>query len=160
MVKLGQEGFDFILKDKQGKEIQLAKIKADYIVVYFYPKDSTPGCTLEANTFNELLPEFKKLKTEVIGISGGDEKSKEKFSKKYGLKLTLLSDPEFFISRQYYVYGEKKFLGKTFMGIKRTTFILDKNKKFIKIYENVKPDNHAKEVLTFLTELKRPKRRF
>jgi len=153
---LNKKSPTFKLKDKDGTIHELSKIKSDYTIVYFYPKDNTPGCTLEAKEFSKLLPEFKKLKTEIIGISGGDEKSKSKFCEKNRLSIILLSDPDFKVSTTFGVYGKKKFMGKEYFGISRTTFILDKNKKIIKIFENVKPIGHAKEVLEFIKSLKKP----
>ena len=153
VLKEGNKSFDFALKDKDGKLHKLLDIKSNYVVVYFYPKDSTPGCTIEANEFTELINDFKKLNAEIIGISGGDERSKIKFCDKHNLKIILLSDPNFEISKKYGVYGGKSFLGKKFLGINRTTFVLDKNKKIIRVYENVKAQGHAEEVLGFVDNL-------
>lgn len=145
---------NFKLKDKNGKDYSLDSFTSDYIVLYFYPKDSTPGCTTEAIEFTKNLEEFKKLNTTIIGISGGDEKTKQKFCEKNNLKILLLSDSDFSISKKYGVYGEKSFMGRKFMGIKRTTFLLDKNKNIIKVYENVKPLGHSEEILDFLENQK------
>jgi len=155
MLKSEDDAIDFSLKDRTGTQYSFKDFRNKNLVLYFYPKDDTPGCTIEANSFNQHLSAFKKLNTEVIGISGGDEQSKEKFCKKYGLKLLLLSDPDFGISRTYGVYGEKSFLGRKFMGIRRTTFILNKNRKILKVYEAVKPEAHAQEVLEFLKAFKK-----
>ena len=141
---------EFLLKDKNSKAVNLKEISSKFTIVYFYPKDDTLGCTIEAKQFSNLIHEFKKLNVKIIGISGGDEKSKKSFCDKYGLKITLVSDPDFSISKKYRVYGKKNFMGKEFFGIKRTTFVLDKDKKIIKIYENVSPEGHAQEVLNFL----------
>ena len=149
-LKEGEKAPDFSLKDKDSNLIKLSLIKAEYIVIYFYPKDNTSGCTTEGKEFTQDLEKFKKLNAEVIGISGGDEESKKKFCEKHNLKVRLLSDPDFKISDKYSAYGEKIFLGRKFMGIKRTTFILDKNKKIIKIYEDVKANGHSQEVLEFI----------
>lgn len=143
---------DFSLKDKDGNIYQPYNIKSNYIVLYFYPKDLTPGCTLEAKMFNKNLNEFKKLKTQIIGISGGNEKTKTEFCNKNNLKLLLLSDTDFSVSKKYKVYKERSFMGRKFLGIVRTTFILDKNHNIIKIYNNVDPINHVKEVLKFIKE--------
>ncbi|MGV8142342.1 MAG: thioredoxin-dependent thiol peroxidase [Candidatus Pacearchaeota archaeon] len=144
---------NFSLKDKNNKEHSLSSIKSKYKVIFFYPKDNTPGCTIESKELSDALPEFKKLNIEVIGISGGDNKSKEKFCTKYGLNLLLLSDTDFAVSKAYKVYGEKSFMGRKYLGIFRTTFILDKNNKIIKTFEKVSPLGHAKEVLDFVREL-------
>ena len=151
VLKVGDKAPEFRLKDKDGKVHQLETNK--YTVVYFYPKDDTPGCTIEAKEFTKDLKEFEKLGIEVIGISGGDEKSKTKFCNKYHLKITLLSDTDFSVSTKYGVYGEKSFMGKKYLGISRTTFVLDKNNKIIKIFGNVKPEGHSKEILEFIQSL-------
>lgn len=145
---------DFSLKDKNDKLHSLSKINSKYKVIYFYPKDSTPGCTIESKELSDALPEFQKLNTQVIGISGGDNKSKEKFCTKYDLKLLLLSDTDFSVSKLYKVYGEKSFMGRKYLGINRTTFVTDKNNKILKIFEKVSPLGHAKEVLNFVREIK------
>ena len=154
MAILKYEDTEFSLNDKDGRTISLKDFNSDYIVVYFYPKDNTPGCTIESKKFNDALDQFSKLNTIIIGISGGDEKSKTKFCDKHDLKLTLLSDPNFKVSESYGVYGEKSFMGKKYMGISRQTFVLNKNHKIIKIFEKVKPIIHTKEVLEFIRSLK------
>ncbi len=151
MIKEGDAAPGFTLMDKDNEEHALDKVSSRFIILYFYPKDNTPGCTLEAKGFEELLPEFEKLDAKVIGISGGDEQSKEKFCKKQGLKsLLLLADKDFEVSKAYGVYGEKKFMGRTFEGISRTTFILGRDHKVLKAYNKVKPIPHPKEVLEFI----------
>ena len=147
MLRVGNTATDFALNDKDGKMYKLKDIKSKYTVVYFYPKDNTPGCTIEAVEFSKDLNKFEALNVKIIGISGGNEKSKTKFIEKYKLKALLLSDPDFSVCKQYGVYGEKSFLGKKFVGIKRMSFLLDKNKKILKIYEKVKPAEHSKELL-------------
>lgn len=153
--KLNSKALSFSLKDKDNKTISLNDIRSDHIILYFYPKDNTAGCTIEANEFNRMLPDFHKLNTEIIGISGGDSKTKQKFCSKNNLDLILLSDSDFKVSRKYGVYGEKRFLGKTYLGIKRTTFILDKDRKIIMMYENVSPLGHGKHVLEYIKSLKK-----
>lgn len=152
-MNVGDIAPDFILKDRLNQEHQLSKIKK-IKVLYFYPKDNTPGCTIESKGFSLMLDEFENLNATVIGVSGGDNKSKEKFCTSHNLKHVLLSDIDFLVSKEYGVYGEKSFMGKKYMGISRITFILDKNNKILKIYENVKPIGHAKEVLNFIKSLK------
>ena len=149
-LKVGEKAPDFFLKDKDGKIYSLKDIKSDYVIVYFYPRDNTPGCTIEAKNFTTDLSEFKKLKTAIIGISGGDEKSKTKFCKDHNLKITLLSDPDFSVCKKYNSYGKKSFMGREFMGIFRNTFVLDKNKKIMKIYEKVDPKIHSEELINFI----------
>src|SRR5690606_5335196 len=150
-LKLNSKAPNFILKDKDSKSHQLRKIKSLYYVIYFYPKDNTSGCTLEAKGFSRDLLKFKRKKIEVIGISGGDEKTKTNFCKKHRLKVKLLSDPTFAVSKKYGCYGKKIFMGRIYYGIFRKTFILDKNQKIIKIYDSVTPESHSKEVLNFIS---------
>ena len=134
---------DYSLKDSIGK----------YVVIYFYPKDDTPGCTIETNDFNKLLPKFKKLNCEVLGVSKDSLKSHEKFREKYKLKFTSLADEEIKVLKKYKVWGKKKFMGREFMGIIRTTFLIDKKGKIIKVWDNVKVKDHAKEVLETLQNI-------
>jgi len=149
-LKEGETAPTFSLKDKDGVVHSLNDVKSNFTVVYFYPKDNTPGCTIEAKRFNDDKSKYDQLDTTVIGISGGDEKTKTKFCTKYDLKLILLSDTDAKVGEGFGVYGEKKFLGKKYMGYGRVTFVLDKNKKIIKVYEKVKPLSHSKEILEFL----------
>ncbi len=130
----------YSLKDSLGK----------YVVIYFYPKDDTPGCTIETNDFNKLLHKFKKLNCDVFGISKDSLKSHDKFREKYKIKFDLLSDEELKILKKYKVWGKKKFMGREFMGILRTTFLIDPKGKIIKIWKNVKVNNHAKDVFNTL----------
>lgn len=153
VISEGTKAPDFSLKDRDGKTYALKDFDTDYLVVYFYPKDNTPGCTIEANMFTRYLESFTKVNTTIIGISGGDEKSKAKFCEKYGLKILLLSDTDFSVSESYGVYGEKSFMGKTYMGISRVTFVLGKDRKVIRVFENVKPVTHAQEVLSLIKGL-------
>ena len=124
-----------------------------FVVLYFYPKDDTPGCTTETNDFNKLLAKFKKLDCEVYGISKDNLKSHDKFKDKYKIKFDLLADEELKVLKKYKVWGKKKFMGREFMGINRTTFLIDKKGKILKIWENVKVKDHAKEVLETLKEI-------
>ena len=152
MLKEGEQAPDFSLRDKDGEIHSLNEVNSDYVIVYFYPKDNTPGCTIEAKDFSRDKKEFDKLNTTVIGISGGDEKSKTKFCEKQNIKVLLLSDSDFSVSNNYGVYGEKSFMGRKYMGISRWTFVLNKNHKIIKIYDKVKPGIHSEEVLEFIKE--------
>ena len=131
---------DYSLKDSIGK----------YVVIYFYPKDDTPGCTIETIDFNKSLSKFKKLECDVFGISKDNLKSHEKFKNKYKINFDLLADEGLTVLKKYKVWGKKKFMGREFMGINRTTFLIDTKGKIIKIWENVKVKDHAKEVLTTL----------
>ena len=134
---------DFLLKNSLGK----------YVVLYFYPKNDTPGWTIETNDFNKLLPKFKKLECQIYGISKDNLKSHDKFRDKYKIKFDLLADEELTVLRKYKVWGKKKFMGREFMGIIRTTFLIDKKGKIIKIWDNVKVKDHAKEVLKTVINL-------
>lgn len=149
MIKEGDKAIDFSLKDKDGKKHSLKDFKSRFLVLYFYPKDNTPGCTIEAKMFSKDIEKYKKASADIIGISGGDDKSKKKFCERNNLKIPLLSDTDFIIPKKYGVYGEKNFMGKKYMGINRTTFII-RNNKIIKIFEKVNPKNHSDEVLGFL----------
>jgi thioredoxin-dependent peroxiredoxin len=150
-MKENAKALDFKLKDKEGKTYSLKDFKEERIVLYFYPKDNTPGCTIEANEFNHDLPLYKKANAVVIGVSGGDEKTKTKFCEKNKLQMLLLSDTDFKVSKAYGTYGEKSFMGRKYLGIGRTTFIIKKG-KVIKIFEKVNPFGHSKQVLDYLKE--------
>lgn len=152
MIKeVGKKAPAFKLKDKDAQLHSLNDLTEDNVVIFFYPKDSTPGCTIESKEFSDYDKKFSNISTKIIGISGGNEKSKEKFCSKHKLKALMLSDSNFNVATKYGVYGEKKFMGKTYMGINRVTFVLDSNKKIIKVYEKVKPLGHAKEVYEFVS---------
>ena len=134
-----------------GETFELKKIKNKFLVLYFYPKDDTPGCTLETKDFNSLLSNFKKLKCEVYGISKDSLESHKKFKEKYKVKFELLSDEDKKIIKLYKTWGKKKFMGKEFMGQIRSTFLI-KNNKILNEWRNVRVKDHAKEVLNFLKE--------
>lgn len=143
----------FALPDKDGKVRALTDISSPWVVLYFYPRDNTPGCTLEAVEFSGTLDAFRKAGAEVIGISGGDMKSKQKFCSKHKLSVRLLSDADHTVAKAYGVYGEKQFMGKKVMGIKRSTFILDKQRKIVRQFRNVKAEGHAEAVLAEIRAL-------
>ena len=144
---------NFTLPSTSGNEFSLKDNISDYLVLYFYPKDDTPGCTIETNDFNKLLPKFKKLNCEILGISKDDIKSHDKFRAKYKIKFNLLSDQEIKLQKKLKVWGKKKFMGREFMGTIRSTFLIDNNGKILKIWNNVKVKDHAKEVLETLKSL-------
>jgi peroxiredoxin Q/BCP len=144
---------NFILPSTNQNNYSLKDSLGKYVILYFYPKDDTPGCTIEANDFNKLLSKFKKLECEVYGISKDNLKSHKKFRNKYKIKFDLLSDQELKVLKKYKVWGKKKFMGREFMGVLRTTFLIDKKGKIIKIWNNVKVKDHAKEVLETLKNL-------
>ena len=140
---------NFKLTSTTNKIVELKKIKSKYIVLYFYPKDDTPGCTLETKDFNLLLIKFKKLGCSIFGISKDDLISHLKFKKKYDVKFELLADVKKEAIKAYKVWGKKKFMGMEFTGIIRSTFLI-KDKKIIKDWKSVKVKGHAQEVLDFI----------
>jgi len=146
----GRTAPDFRLLDKDGSEHRLSRLPAAATVLFFYPKDDTPGCTLEAKEFSAAVKRFTAMNVAVFGISGGDPKSKEKFCRKHNLGITLLADHDFAVAAAYGVYGLKKFMGREYKGINRTTFIIGPDRRVLKVFEEVKPAGHAAEVLEFL----------
>ena len=146
---IGKKAPEFILNSTSGKTVKLSKIKSKYIVLFFYPKDDTPGCTLETKDFNSLLLKFKKAKCEVFGISKDSLNSHKKFKEKYKVKFELLSDEKKQSIKAYKTWGKKKFMGKDFMGQIRSTFLI-KNNKILNEWRNVRVKDHAKEVLDFV----------
>jgi len=153
MIKENTKAPIFKLPSTNKKNYSLIDSLGKYIVIYFYPKDDTPGCTIETNDFNKFLSKFKSLNCEVYGISKDNLKSHDKFRNKYKIKFNLLADEEIKVLKKYKVWGKKKFMGREFMGIIRTTFLIDKKGKIIKIWNNVKVKNHAKEVLETLKNI-------
>ena len=144
---------NFTLPSTNKKNFTLTESLGKYVVLYFYPKDDTPGCTIETNDFNKLYSKFKKLNCEVYGISKDNIKSHDKFREKYKIKFDLLSDEEIKVLKKYKVWGKKKFMGREFMGVIRSTFLIDKKGKTLKIWNNVKVKDHAKEVLDTLQSI-------
>ena len=140
---------NFKIPSTNSPKFQLNKVKSKYKVLYFYPKDNTPGCTIETKDFNSLLSQFKKLDCEVIGISKDNMDSHEKFRDKFKIKFDLVADVKKEAIKAYKVWGKKKFMGREFMGLIRSTFLL-KDDKIIKEWRSVKVKDHAKEVLKFL----------
>ena len=144
---------NFTLPSTNKKNFTLNKSLGKFVVLYFYPKDDTPGCTIETNDFNKLYSKFKKLDCEVYGVSKDSIKSHDKFREKYKIKFDLLSDEEIKVLKKYKVWGKKKFMGREFMGAIRSTFLIDKKGKTIKVWNNVKVKDHAKEVLKTLQSI-------
>ena len=142
----------FKLSGTKNTKFDLKKIRGK-LILYFYPKDDTPGCTLETKDFSKLYKKFKNIKCEVVGISKDNIKSHEKFSKKYKVPFNLLSDPELKSQKKYGVWGMKSFMGKKFLGTIRSTIFIDKG-KIRKIWSNVRVKNHAKEVFDFVSTYK------
>ena len=147
MLKEGSTAPAFKTKDANGETVSLKDLRGQKVVLYFYPKDDTPGCTKEACSFRDAFAEYKKRKIKVLGVSLDSEASHQKFIAKYKLPFTLLVDKDHEIADAYGVYGEKKFMGRTYMGVKRMTFLIDEKGKIKKVFEKVKPEQHAREVL-------------
>lgn len=147
MLKEGSAAPAFTTRDGEGRTVHLKDFRGQKVVLYFYPKDDTPGCTKEACSFRDAFADFKKRGINVLGISINNEASHKKFAQKYHLPFTLLTDTDHAIADAYESYGEKKFMGRTYLGIKRNTFLIDEKGKIKRIFEKVKPEEHAAEVL-------------
>ena len=150
MLNIGDRAPGFTLKDKNGNDVRLSDFIGKRIVLYFYPKDNTPGCTRQACAFAGLYGEFKKKNVEVIGISRDSSESHIKFAEKYDLPFVILSDPDLDVISAYGVWQEKKLYGKVSFGVVRTTFIIDENGIITKVMPKVKPDTNAAEILAAL----------
>ncbi len=150
MIQEGDRAPDFALKDANGKLWTLADFSGKTFVLYFYPKDNTPGCTKEACSFRDQYSEFKKRGIDVVGVSADSEKSHQTFAEKQHLPFVLLSDPEKKTIADYGAYGEKKLYGKTYMGILRCTFIIGGDGIVKKVFPKVSPAGHAEEILAAL----------
>jgi len=155
MLKINSKAPNFNLISTNGNSYSLKDSIGRYVVLYFYPKDDTPGCTIETNDFNKLLTKFKKLNCEVYGVSKDSMKSHNKFKEKYKIKFDLLSDDEIKIVKSYKVWAKKKFMGREFMGIVRSTFLIDPMGKIVKIWDNVKVKDHAQEVFDTLKNIQK-----
>ena len=153
MIKENTKAPLFNLPSTNNNNYSLKDSLGNYVIIYFYPKDDTPGCTLETNDFNRLLPKFKKLNCEILGVSKDNLKSHDKFKHKYKIKFDLLADEELKVIKKYKVWGKKKFMGREFMGIIRSTYLIDKKGKILKVWDNVKVKDHAKEVLKTLQNI-------
>lgn len=146
MVSVGKSAPAFSLDTDTGDKLSLKDLKGRPVVLYFYPKDDTPGCTVEACEFRDAFPRFKGTKAVILGISPDSVKSHQKFKEKFDLPFTLLADEGHEIAEKYGVWQKKSMYGRTYMGIARTTFVIDKNGKVAKVFERVKPKGHAEEV--------------
>ena len=144
---------NFKITSSNNNEFELKKNKNKFLVIYFYPKDNTPGCTNEAKDFSKLYRKFKKLNCEIVGISKDNIDSHKKFISKFKIPFQLLSDEKMIALKKYEAWGEKSMYGKKFMGIKRTTVLINPKGKIIKIWNNVKVKDHAAEVLNALKEI-------
>lgn len=150
MLQQGIKAPNFTLNNKDGNAVSLSDFLGKKIVLYFYPKDNTPGCSRQACAFAAAYADFRKDDIVVIGISKDSEASHRKFAEKYSLPFIILSDPELIAIKAYDVWQEKKLYGKSSMGIVRTTYIIDENGMIEKVMEKVKPDTNAAEILTYL----------
>ena len=153
-LKINNKAPNFKLSSTDGSFFELNKIKKKNIILYFYPKDDTPGCTLESKDFSKLNSLIKKNKAVVFGVSKDSIESHLKFKKKYKLKFDLLSDDKINVIKKYGVWGKKSFLGKSYMGIVRTTFLINSKGKIHKIWSNVRVKDHAKEVYEEIKNIK------
>ena len=151
MLEVGMKAPDFTLFDKDGKAVSLSDFSGKKVVLYFYPKDNTPGCTRQACAFAGAYKQFEAMGVEVIGISKDSVASHVKFAEKYNLPFVLLSDPELTAIQAYGVWQEKKLYGKVSMGVVRTTFIIDEKGIIEKVMPKVKPDTNAAEILEVLS---------
>jgi peroxiredoxin Q/BCP len=152
MLKEGTKAPDFTLDSEAGK-VELTDSKGHWVVVYFYPKDSTPGCTREAQAFTALSKKFEKVDAVVLGISKDSVKSHLSFTEKYKLKVTLLSDPDLAVHKAYGAYGEKVMYGKKVLGVIRSTFVVAPDGKVARAFKGVKVDGHAEKVLETIMDL-------
>ena len=153
MIKISDKAPEFTLQDEEGKEVKLSDMKGSWAVLYFYPKDNTPGCTTEALQFTEHIADFRKMNAEVVGISADSCESHQRFMVKHDLKVKLLSDPEHKVLEQYSAWGQKKMYGKVFMGIERSTVLIDPEGRIVHHWPKVKAAGHAAQVKDKLAEL-------
>lgn len=150
MLEVGMRAPDFTLPDKDGRMVSLSDFAGKRVVLYFYPRDNTPGCTRQACAFAAAYEAFKSLDAAVIGVSKDSVASHQKFAEKYGLPFVLLSDPELTAIQAYGVWQEKKSYGKVSMGVVRTTYVIDPEGVIEKVMPKVKPDTNAAEILAYL----------
>jgi peroxiredoxin Q/BCP len=147
MLTEGDDVPDFSLKDANGKLVKKSDLKSKRYVVYFYPKDFTPGCTTEAAEFSQDYKKFKNADIEILGISPDDEESHKKFGEKMKVPFILLADTEKDVAKKFGVWGKKQFMGREYMGVNRSTFLVNEKGKIFRVFEKVKPAGHAQEVL-------------
>jgi peroxiredoxin Q/BCP len=153
MVEAGQPAPEFTLHDQDGQTVSLKQLEGHLVVLYFYPKDDTSGCTKEACTFRDARADYEKAGAKVIGVSPDEVKTHRKFADKYELPFTLLADPEKAVCQAYGVWKQKSMYGKTYMGVERTTFVIDRKGKVAKVFTKVKVDGHAGAVLEAIKAL-------
>jgi thioredoxin-dependent peroxiredoxin len=150
VINEGDQAPDFTLQSDAGTDVTLSSLRGRPVVLYFYPKDDTPGCTTEACEFRDAYDVFRERGAEVLGVSPDDVTSHEKFKTKHELPFTLLADPDHKVAEDYGVWGERKYAGKSYMGINRSTFIIDADGKVARAMLGIKPAGHASEVLDSL----------
>lgn len=153
MVREGDPAPDFTLSSDAGEDVALSALRGKPVVLYFYPKDDTPGCTAQACGIRDAYAEFEKAGAVVLGVSPDSVKKHVKFKDKYDLPFTLLADPEHELAEAYGVWGEKKFMGRTYLGVNRTTFVIGPDGTVVKVMEKVKPATHADDVLAALASI-------
>ena len=152
MVEEGKQAPDFELTSDTGEQIRLSSLRGKPVVLYFYPRDDTPGCTAQACGIRDAYGEFEQEGAVVLGVSPDDERSHGKFRDKYDLPFTLLADTDHHVAEEYGVWGEKNYRGRTYLGVKRWTFVIDEDGNVKKIFPDVKPAEHADNVLAALRE--------
>jgi peroxiredoxin Q/BCP len=150
MLNAGDEAPDFELTAGDGSIVRLKDLRGRKVILYFYPRDDTPGCTREACSFRDSGPAYESRGASVFGVSADSVKSHQKFTDKFGLTFPLLSDPDHAVASAYDSWGLKKFMGREYLGIMRNTFLIDEDGRIAKVWESVKPDGHAEEVLAAL----------
>jgi thioredoxin-dependent peroxiredoxin len=150
VIEEGKPAPDFELSSDAGETIRLSELRGKPVVLYFYPKDDTPGCTAQACGIRDAYGEFEQEGAVVLGVSPDDERSHGKFRDKYGLPFPLLADTDHRVAEQYGVWGEKKYMGRTYLGVKRWTFVIDEDGNVKKVFPDVKPAEHADNVLAAL----------
>jgi peroxiredoxin Q/BCP len=149
-IQTGGSAPEFALQDENGTLRRLSEYRGKPVVLYFYPKDDTPGCTKEACSFRDDYSAYENVGVTILGVSPDSPRSHTKFKEKYQIPFTLLADEDHKVSEEYGVWGKKKFMGREYDGIHRTTFIIDENGQIKKVFENVKPANHSEEILAEL----------
>jgi len=150
VIEEGKRAPEFELESDSGEKVKLSDLRGKPVVLYFYPKDDTPGCTAQACGIRDDYGQFEERGAVVLGVSPDDESSHVKFKEKYGLPFTLLADPTHEVSEEYGVWKEKNYAGKTYMGVERSTFLIDSKGTVTKVMRRVKPDTHADDVLAAL----------
>ena len=153
MVSEGKPAPEFTLEDDAGETVSLSDFRGKPVVLYFYPKDDTPGCTAQACGIRDAYGEFEQAGAVVLGVSPDRVSKHVKFKEKYDLPFTLLADPEHEVAERYGVWGEKKYMGRSYMGVSRTTFVIAPDGTVAEVIENVKPDSHADDVLASLAAI-------